>query len=274
MTIRRLDRQEVGTVLDWAAAEGWNPGLEDADAFFAADPEGYFGCFVGDRLVAAVSVVNHDSRFAFLGLYLCLPEYRGQGHGLRVWTAALAHAGNRCVGLDGVPEQQANYARSGFRNFGRTVRYMGRMPKSDESDLAQALSVSALVTADSNAAGINRERFSEAWFIDTSTRTTLCITPADPAAGFATFRQCREGVKIGPFYANSERDARRLLAGVPAGFDDGPVFFDVPDDAPGMGELVRSMGFEPVFETARMYSGDPPMTDLPPFYGIATLELG
>src|SRR3954468_917648 len=36
---RSLD--EVRLILDWAAAEGWNPGLHDAEAFLAADPEGF-----------------------------------------------------------------------------------------------------------------------------------------------------------------------------------------------------------------------------------------
>ena len=39
--IRTLDEAEVRTVVDWAAAEGWNPGLHDARAFRVADPDGF-----------------------------------------------------------------------------------------------------------------------------------------------------------------------------------------------------------------------------------------
>ena len=39
---RTMTPDDLRTVLDWAAAEGWNPGHDDATAFHAADPEGFF----------------------------------------------------------------------------------------------------------------------------------------------------------------------------------------------------------------------------------------
>ncbi|MEL6127703.1 MAG: N-acetyltransferase, partial [Pseudomonadota bacterium] len=61
---RRLTVEDLDTVLEWAAAEGWNPGWDDAEAFHRADPAGFFGAEVDGRLVAAISVVNHTSTFA------------------------------------------------------------------------------------------------------------------------------------------------------------------------------------------------------------------
>jgi len=106
ITFHTATVKELGTALDWAAAEGWNPGLEDAEAFFASDPAGFFVARDGDRPIAAISVVNHSETFAFLGLYIVTPSYRGQGIGLRLWNHALAHAGARTIGLDGVEAQQ------------------------------------------------------------------------------------------------------------------------------------------------------------------------
>ena len=39
----------------------------------------------------------------------------------------MAHAGDRTVGLDGVAAQRGNYARSGFRPAGATLRREGVM---------------------------------------------------------------------------------------------------------------------------------------------------
>ena len=39
--IRPMARDELSIALDWAAAEGWNPGLHDAPCFLAADPQGF-----------------------------------------------------------------------------------------------------------------------------------------------------------------------------------------------------------------------------------------
>ena len=74
---------EIALMLDWAAAEGWNPGLEDAAAFVAADPEGFFVAEVAGEVVAAISVVHHGADHAFLGLYLCRPDHRGGWTGSR-----------------------------------------------------------------------------------------------------------------------------------------------------------------------------------------------
>ena len=43
--IARMSRDDLGRTLDWAAAEGWNPGRHDLDAFHAA-----FGTTDGDAL--------------------------------------------------------------------------------------------------------------------------------------------------------------------------------------------------------------------------------
>ena len=41
MNIRLMTRDELDTLVDWAACEGWNPGLDDAEVFWATDPEGF-----------------------------------------------------------------------------------------------------------------------------------------------------------------------------------------------------------------------------------------
>ena len=113
--------------LDWAAAEGWNPGLGDAAPFWAADPEGYLVAEVDRRLVGAVSLVRYGADYAFLGFYIVDPQVRGQGVGLRLWNAAMDLAAGRLVGLDGVVTQQENYRRSGFAYAHANIRHGGQV---------------------------------------------------------------------------------------------------------------------------------------------------
>jgi hypothetical protein len=42
--IGRLDASLLDTMLDWAAAEGWNPGVGDAEVFLATIPRVSWGC--------------------------------------------------------------------------------------------------------------------------------------------------------------------------------------------------------------------------------------
>jgi ribosomal protein S18 acetylase RimI-like enzyme len=124
--IRALTRAEREVALDWAAAEGWNPGLDDAGCFRQADEAGFLGLFHDGRMAATISVVAYDPFFAFLGFYIVAPAFRGQGFGLKLWQAGMARLGERVLGLDGVVAQQENYARSGFRLAWRNHRYERR----------------------------------------------------------------------------------------------------------------------------------------------------
>src|ERR1700749_391808 len=99
---RRMRPDEISTAVNWPAREGWNPALPDAACFAAADPEGFLIGELDGAPSATVSCINYDESFAFLGLYIVRKDLRGRGYGLRIWNAALAHAGRRVIGLDGV----------------------------------------------------------------------------------------------------------------------------------------------------------------------------
>lgn len=276
MKIRQMTLADLSMVLDWAREEGWNPGHSDAPAFLAADPEGFFLAEVDGRPAAAISVVNHDADHAFLGLYICRPEFRGKGHGLALWTAALAHAGSRSVGLDGVPAQQANYERSGFVNVGQTVRYRGHVPatRTNGTRPAQESDLAALIAADATAAGHKRSSYADAWFRPARGRQTLLLNGPMESLAFATFRTCAEGTKVGPLLAASEEDALALLQSRPAPFANGPLFVDVPAASPRLRKMLEDHSFEPAFDTARMVRGTPPPASPPELYAVTTLELG
>jgi hypothetical protein len=113
-TVRVMEHHEVALAAEWAAAEGWNPGLCDHDHFGTVDPHGFHMGELHGAPASTISVVNYDDGFSFLGFYIVRPELRGRGYGLRTWRAAIARAGSRTVGLDGVVDQQDNYRKSGF----------------------------------------------------------------------------------------------------------------------------------------------------------------
>lgn len=265
---------QVRLILDWAAAEGWNPGLDDAAAFHTADPDGIFVALDGDLPVAAISVVNHSDAFAFLGLYLCLPSYRGRGIGLALWTHALTHAGARTVGLDGVPAQQGNYQASGFRNAGKTTRYEGALPLAECAQVRPATRADLpdLIEHETAATGWHKPRYLDAWFTPTPTRQTWVLEQTGSIKAFATARRCQTGSKLGPFWASGEAEARALLAHV-ATQAPAPLIIDVPGTSTGLDAICRDLAMVPGFETARMYRG-PVQQASHPFFGVTTLELG
>lgn len=271
---RTATADEVALTLDWAAAEGWNPGLEDAGAFRAADPKGFFVADVNGQPVAAISVVNHGPGHAFLGLYLCLEAYRGRGIGFDLWTYALGHADLRAVGLDGVAAQEANYARSGFVRTGATTRWEGQLDAATDPRvrLAGPLDAVHIAAMDTAAGGYARPAFLAAWTAQTDTRRTLVLEDGTPK-GFATIRLCREGAKIGPVVAPDAAMAlvlaRAALAELPAGH----VVLDLPSANATLTAELTARGFYSNYAAARMWRGTAPRAT-PELQAIATMELG
>ena len=276
MTIQAMSFDDLKIVLGWAADEGWNPGLDDAPAFLAADPAGFLIKKVDGEPVAAISVVNHSPNFAFLGLYICKPDHRGHGHGLDVWQAGIAHAGARTIGLDGVHAQQDNYARSGFVKAGSTVRYAGVFKAVSDPRIRPATpaELRGLVIRDAKTTGINRSAFSKAWLSQTQNRKTLVLTNGAKVNGFATFRRCGTGAKIGPLQATNEADTLSLIASNPFVGPNEPVFVDVQDARSPLCQLLEEQHFAPTFKTARMYKGSRPEADPTRYQAVATMELG
>lgn len=271
----RLD--ELAIILEWAAEEGWNPGLEDAAAFWQADPQGFFVATVDGALAAAISVVNHTEDFAFLGLYIARPDFRGQGIGFGLWQHALKHAGARVVGLDGVPDQQDNYAASGFELFSATTRFTGEVAAAASGNVRMAgpEDVAVLTDLEAAASGVRKPSYLGAWFAPVESRQTWVMQDADGVAGFCTARRCCEGVKIGPLWAQREEDATVLMAHVAAQIG-GPVTLDVPDTSGPLKALCQALDLTPGFATARMYRGTPPPVDDASggYFAVSTLELG
>lgn len=275
LSIETADLDGVRTMLDWAAGEGWNPGLSDAEAFLAADPGGFLVGSIGGEPVAAISIVNYDDRFAFLGLYIVRPEWRGRGLGMTMWRAAMARAGARTVGLDGVVDQQANYARSGFRLIRRNVRYSGNGGGSVPGGLApiEDVSVEAIARYDATIFPAVRSPFLAGW-LKMPGATGLATEIAGALTGYAIARPCRTGFKIGPLFADDEATAERLLVGLSAAIGDEPFSLDIPEPNRAAVRLVQGFGMTPAFETARMYTGDPPAEPINRIFGVTTFELG
>jgi len=278
MDIRAMTLPELEVVLDWAAMEGWNPGLQDAASFYAADPDGFLLGLLDGEPVASIFAVRYGAGFGFIGGYIVRPEFRGKGYGMAVWQAGMARLAGRNVGLDGVPAQQANYARSGFRLAHRNVRYEGcgsDVPAADrvlplgQQDLDDILRYDRAFFAD------DRQYFMRYWLRQDGS-VAFGVRDADGSLlGYAVLRPCRAGFKIGPLCAESPEVAEELMQAlrgrVPA---DEPVFLDVPEPNAAAVALAERHGMRACFETARMYTGEDPGLPLARQYGITTFELG
>jgi Acetyltransferase (GNAT) domain/Acetyltransferase (GNAT) family len=265
----------VETMVDWARREGWNPGAVDARCFRAADPDGFLVGTIDDRLIATISAVRYPG-LGFVGLYIVDPEFRGQGYGLRIWTAAMDRLDGVVTGLDGVVAQQDNYARSGFALAHRTVRFGGpaRGRAHDDVEMLSIADLDMVADYDEPCFGAPRRAFLEQWLAQPGARA-LGVRSRGGLSGYGVIRAAHDGYKVGPLFADDAATAERILGGLAHHAGEGAtLFWDVPEPNTAGIAIARDRGLEPVFETARMYRGGSPEILLDRVFGITTFELG
>lgn len=270
-----MEPGELSIAVDWAAAEGWNPGLHDAEAFWAADPEGFLIGLLSGQPAATISAVRYEGGFAFVGFYIVRPDLRGQGLGLAIWKQAMSRLRGRVVGLDGVPAQQDNYARSGFKLAYANRRYqgLGQGPAPDGLVPVAQVPFQALAAYDRPCFGYGREAFLGKW-LALPGGAGLASLQGERIVGYGMIRPCRQGYKIGPLFADDPGQAQRLFRGLAAQAKGQPIFLDVPEINQQAVDLARAADMEPVFDTARMYLGGDPGLPVERIYGVTTFELG
>jgi len=243
--IRNATRQELATIIEWAAAEGWNPGTDDLSPFWSADPKGYLVLEDEGAIKAAISLVRHSPAFAFLGFYMVTPSVRGQGLGLTLWQHATETAKGMIVGLDGVVAQQENYRKSGFAYAHANIRYGGDVAVNFEFPghifPADQMPMDQLLSYDEKHNPCQRDAFMGTWLTDSETRKSLVFLQDSEIAGLGTIRKCQSGYKIGPLFANTAAIADQLFQGLVATVGGGEIFSIFPNPMMQQNNFARAM---------------------------------
>ncbi|MGE9291980.1 MAG: GNAT family N-acetyltransferase, partial [Puniceicoccales bacterium] len=172
LTVRPMLRDELETAVEWAAREGWNPGLRDADVFWETDPEGFLAAEVGGRMVGCGSMVSYDGDYGFVGFFIVEPGRRHEGIGFPHLGGALLESARKRlkpsapVGIDGVFAAQEAYARYGFVFSHRNLRMAGIGQAATPAGYLSELSCvpfSEVEACDFRHFGFSRRRFLERW---------------------------------------------------------------------------------------------------------------
>ncbi|UXI70177.1 GNAT family N-acetyltransferase [Tahibacter amnicola] len=270
--------EQARTAAAWAAREGWNPGLHDVDCYLAADADGFLVGQLGRQIYSTISAMRYGEDFGFIGFFIVDPAHRGRGYGLAVFRAAMERLRGRNVGLDGVVEQQSNYTKHGFHLAYRNIRFEcnGSGDGSRDRSIVDLSGVpfDELAAYERPFFPVARPAFLKAW-ITQPQATALGVLRDGRLAGYAVWRQCVSGGKIGPLAADTEQDAEALFGALRASIAPTDVLYlDVPEVNPAAMTLARRHGMRMVFETARMYTGPQPDTPLRRQYGVTSFEIG
>jgi GNAT superfamily N-acetyltransferase len=277
---RNATRAELDLAVEWAAAEGWNPGLDDAEVFWEFDPEGFVCAEQDGEVVASGSIVSYG-KYGFMGFFIVRPDLRGQGIGREFWhwrRQRLLHrlGENSTIGMDGVFDMQPFYAKGGFEFSHRNLRMQstGRTSRMDRRvrPLSE-IPFDVVREFDYRHFGCDRERFLKRW-IQLPNGLGFGFVNGDNLTGMGVIRRCGSGFKIGPLFAEDDDVAEELFAALSHHAEGQSVYLDVPENNPRALELARRHAMSEVFGCARMYHGDPLRLPTQNVFGITTFELG
>lgn len=277
----KLTREQVDTLIKWADEEGWNPGPYDAEVYWLTDPDGFYGFFNKDEIIAGGSIISYNGEFGFMGFFIVKQEYRSNGIGKKLWylrrdTLIKRLIDGASIGMDGVVDMQPFYNRGGFEIAFRDLRYEGigkeysidkNISSIERSDYDKVLEY------DKICFGFNRPQFMINWMQMPEVKTFKYVKD-DELKGFAILRKANKGYKICPLFADSPEIAEELFKACSSAAKDDYFYLDIPIINEAARDLVKKYKMEYVFECARMYYGTLPDVPVNKVFGITTFELG
>jgi GNAT superfamily N-acetyltransferase len=286
LVIRNMTRSEVDVLVEWAAREGWNPGIHDAELFWATDPAAFIAADLEGEWIGGGAITSYRGEFGFMGFFIVRPEYRGRGLGNMLWHARRERLLTRLrsgasIGLDGVFAMQAYYASGGFVLSHRDMRFRADIPRrpttslNDDNDIVPLAAVpfEKVLEYDHTCFPASRSTFLRGWISQPNALALGCHRDGS-LRGYGVVRRCREGCKIGPLFADDSRVANALYARLAEFAAGGPLYLDAPENNPSAIEFVQRQGMIEVFGCARMYLGSPPQLAHERIFGVTTFELG
>jgi len=277
----KLGLEGLKLLLEWAETEGWNPGPYDADVYWATDPDGFYGYYSDDTLIAGGSIVSYNNEFGFMGLFIVNPENRSCGIGRRLWYQRRDKLLSRLnkgatIGMDGVLAMQSFYEKGGFKiAFKDESHQLTGQEFVVEKNISpiESCDIESIIAYDSKCFGVSRPQFMKSW-LQLQGNKTIKYKRDGILKGFAIVRKAKAGYKVGPLFADNERIAEELLRACLSSVVGELLYINIPLNNPAAINLARKYNSTYVFECARMYLGKMPNMEIDKVFGITTFELG
>ena len=289
LSIKPLSEYDINFVTEISRNEGFAPGVGDLGIYQNTDKQGLWVGWLNDIPIGCIAGVRYNDNYGFLGLFLVIEKFRGNGFGLQLWKKALSHLSDLpCVGLEAAPERISDYSKWGFIVSSKTTRWQwlgdGKLLDDDFGDLdnfsfveGSSIPQNAVEKFDEKRETTSRPHFLSSWLNHPAGKVIAVIDQEKRCHGFGRIRPCLlkngEGWRIGPLMADTPKLLKILLKKL---VDSHPGLIII--DAPGLNnyasEVFRELGFQSESETFRMYRGFQPPVLMNDVYGLACLELG
>lgn len=258
MNFRLMTMADVGAGMRLKDLAGWNQTSVDWERFLSASPDGCFVAEAEGRVVGTVTTIVYQGRFAWIGMVLVDPEFRGRGIGTRLLNRAIEDLDSRRIPtlkLDATPQGKPIYEKLGFVSEYEIERWtLDRPARGTTAQALRSPTLDDLLELDSEVFGADRSALLRT-LVSAAPDFTLAVREGEALAGYAFGRRGSVADHLGPWTAQQESAVRELLEEFLARSSRDKVFVDCLKSNPFAKTLLQARGFEFSRPLTRMYRG-------------------
>jgi GNAT superfamily N-acetyltransferase len=236
---------------------GWNQTRGDWERFLGASPQ---GCFVAEsdgEVVGTVATISYEGRFAWIGMVLVDPARRGQGIGTKLLGKAIEYldgCGIPNIKLDATPQGKLLYEKLGFVTEYELERWQLQHTPAPCAPVAVNPPTEEMLEQDRENFGADRSALLQSIALEHPT-LVLQTRSQGKLTGYSFGRHGARADHLGPWVAQDDSSARRLLDEFLLRSCAQRVFVDAMSSSPWAIKLLRECGFQFSRSLARMYRG-------------------
>ena len=289
----QTEKEFESIIINALVKEGWGPGLQDAECFMACDPTAGFVRELNGKPICCATMAKYGDSYAFGGSYVVSKEFRGKGHGKKVYDAAVASVKHfpSIALISGLKREEINKS-NGFRSLFYGAFFIFNIPTAiacfSETSITspgvkikriEEVNKQALFKYDTTVFGFERHAFLSKWLRMTGSHARVAIDSKGSIVGYTVARPTfiKGSYKIGPLFADSEAIAEKLLKAVFEELlrqvDPAPVVcIDAPTEKAT--KLCEKLQGKRSFELVYMVMNDLPDACFDKWFGYTTVQFG
>ena len=266
MNLRTMTTDDIPAGMRLKDLAGWNQTPADWRCFLEGSPRGCFAAEVEGKVVGTAATIVYEERFAWIGMVLVDPEFRGRGIGTRLLEKTIEHLdgiGIRTMKLDATPAGRPIYQKLGFEDEYEIERWLLKrsMPQAAQAPRPHPVS-DAVLQLDREIFGGDRGSLLRS-LASENPDFARAIEREGEIAGYTFGRRGTLADHLGPWMARDEETATQLLDKFLGRSSRETVFVDALKERRFVSRELLARGFKVSRPLTRMVRGPNPYPGRP-----------
>jgi predicted N-acetyltransferase YhbS len=255
--IRRMTEGDIPAGARFAQIAAWNQTRSDWEKFLRASPEGCFVAEAGGEVAGTVATISYENRFAWIGMVLVHPEWRGKGMGTLLLQTAIDYLTRcrlPCIKLDATPQGKTLHTKLGFVSEYEIERWELRRAPQPDPAAEPGVVTDDVLDFDREVFGADRSELLRAIALE-NPGLVVQARVQGKLAGYGLGRRGAIADHLGPWVAREESAARELLEEFLRRSSRSKIFVDALKGNPWATQLLREGQFQFSRPLTRMFRG-------------------